>query len=485
MWKLKFKLMRRFQHAAVEFIRETKRCALYIDMGLGKTIISLTAIMQLCDELNVRRVLVFGPPNVVNSVWDEEVRAWEHTHNRLTCTIIKGTAEQRLKKLKSASDIHLISMDLAAWLETSGADLSQYDMVIIDESSMLKDQSTKRWRAMRNMVVNKYEYLVELTGTPAANGLHQLWPQIYLLDAGERLMHTLTAFRERWFDVHRDGTGYSPKVTPEEGKVPADHWAERAIRDRIADICFTLRDADYAELPPRINRTVDVELPPEKLKAYRKFEREYVMQMSETEVVHTVSAAGMATKLMQLSNGVVYSAPDAEGVRKEHFFHDEKIKALRGIVEEAQGEPILVAYTFKTDVKAILAAFPDAVLFNKTPQMIADWNAGKIQMMLVHPKSAGHGLNLQFGGSIAVWYGLTYSLELYQQLNKRLHRPGQTRTTVIHHLVCKKTIDEIIMAVLAKKDATQENLLNAMRRFIADEFDLEASNDTELELEVA
>jgi SNF2 family DNA or RNA helicase len=209
------------------------------------------------------------------------------------------------------------------------------------------------------------------------------------------------------------------------------------------------------------------------LKAYRKFEREYVLQMSETETIHTVSAAGMATKLMQLANGVVYSAPDAEGVRKEHFFHDEKIKALRNIVEEAQGEPILVAYTFKTDVKAILAEFPHAVLLGNNKQTIDDWNAGKIRMLLVHPKSAGHGLNLQFGGSIAVWYGLTYSLELYQQLNKRLHRKGQTRTTVIHHLVCKKTIDEIILKVLSEKDATQESLLNAMRRFIADELELD------------
>lgn len=475
MWRLRYNQLRRFQHAAVEFIREVKRCALYIDMGLGKSVIGLTAIMQLCDELEVGRVLVFGPPRVVNTVWDEEIKTWEHTHDRLTCTVIRGTAQARLKKLKAKTDIHLISSDLTTWLETCGADLSQYDMVIIDESSMFKDSNTKRWRAMRNIVVNKYKYVVELTGTPAANGLHQLWPQIYLLDAGERLMHTITAFRERWFDVHRDGTGYSPKVTPADDELGTEaiHWAEQAIRDRIADICFTLRENDYSELPPRVNNVVEIELPPEKIKAYRKFEREYVLQMSETEKIHTVSAGGMATKLMQLSNGVVYSAPDKDGVRKEHFFHDEKLKALQNLVEEAQGEPILVAYTFKTDIKAILSKFPDAVLLGNNKQTINDWNDGKIQMMLVHPKSAGHGLNLQFGGSIAVWYGLTYSLELYQQLNKRLHRKGQTRTTVIHHLVCKKTIDEIILKVLADKDATQERLLDAMRRFIADELELD------------
>jgi SNF2 family DNA or RNA helicase len=448
--------LRRFQRAAIEFIRETKRCALFIDMGLGKTIISLSAIMQLVEELGIKRALVIGPPKVVNKVWTDEIRDWEHVH-KLTATIIKGTPQGRMKKLQSATDIHLISMDLVDWLAACGHDLSMYDAVFFDESSGLKSQKSNRWKAMRFIVPKgKVEYFIEMTGTPAANGLHQLWPQMYLIDGGERLLPTITAFRERWFNPNHDGNGYSLKGP----------WAEKKIRDRIEDVCFTLRGDDYAELPPRIDNIIEVELPPEKLKEYKKFERTYVLQMNEAEKLTAVSAAGLGTKLLQLANGVVYMPPDDAGNRKEIFFHDEKLNALENIVEEAQGEPVLVSYAFRTDIKAIQSRFPHAVLLGNNAKTIDEWNAGRIPMMLVHHKSAGHGLNLQFGGSIAVWYGLTHSLEGYQQLNKRLHRRGQKRTTMIHHIVAKGTVDEAVLKSLRKKDAVQENLLNSLKRYI-------------------
>jgi SNF2 family DNA or RNA helicase len=451
--------LRRFQRAAIDFIREVKRCALFIDMGLGKTIISLSAIMQLVQELGIKRALVFGPPRVVNKVWTDEIKDWEHV-NTLTATIIKGTSKARFKKLQSATDIHLISMDLVDWLAQSDHDLSMYDAIFWDESSGLKSNKTNRWKAAKFLVLPKerVEYFVQMTGTPATEGLHQLWSQLYLLDGGERLMASITAFRQRWFDSNHDGTGYRIKGA----------WAEKAIRDRIQDICFTLRENDYSELPPRIDNVIEVELPPERLKEYKKFERTYVLQVTDTEKLTSVSAAGLGTKLLQLANGVVYLAADEEGNRKEIFFHDEKLNALQTIVEEAQGEPVLVSYAFRTDIKAIQSRFPHAVLLGNNARTIDEWNAGQIPMMLVHHKSAGHGLNLQFGGSIAVWYGLTHSLEGYQQLNKRLHRKGQTRTTVIHHLIAKGTVDEAVLKGLRKKDAQQEALLNSLKRYIED-----------------
>lgn len=451
--------LRRFQRAAIDFIRENKRCALFIDMGLGKTIISLSAIMQVVEEIQIKRALVFGPPRVVNKVWTDEIKDWEHV-NKLTATIIKGTPKARLKKLQEPTDIHLISMDLAEWLAQSDHDLSMYDAIFWDESSGLKSSKTHRWKAAKFLVLpeEKVEFFVQMTGTPATEGLHQLWAQMYLLDGGKRLLPTKKAFHQRWFDYDPYAESYRLK----------GEWAAQKIRDRIEDICFTLREADYSELPPRIDNVIEVELPPERLKEYKKFERTYVLQVTETEKLTSVSAAGLGTKLLQLANGVVYLSADDEGNRKEVFFHDEKLNALQNIVEEAQGEPVLVSYAFRTDIKAIQSRFPHAVLLGNNARTIDEWNAGQIPMMLVHHKSAGHGLNLQFGGSIVVWYGLTHSLEGYQQLNKRLHRKGQTRTTVIHHLIAKGTVDEAVLKGLRKKDAQQEALLNSLKRYIED-----------------
>lgn len=444
------KLLRQFQRAAGAFIREVRKCALFIDMGLGKTVSVLTVLRDLAGDFEIGRVLIVGPPRVIRQTWPEEIRSWEHTRD-FTFTVIDGTPKRRMERLTHATEIHLISHDLIPWLDDLIGDIHDYDVVIIDESSRFKNQATKRWKAMRR-IVQRARFVVLLTGTPAPNGLHDLWSQIYLLDQGKRLGHNITAFRERWFEQNWGSQDYRAK-----------DFADEKIRERIEDICFTLREADYADLPPRIDNFIKIELPSDLMTQYKKFRKQYILELEDGEKIKAVSAAALTNKLLQLSNGVVYDKD-----RNEKFFHKMKVDALEEIIEEANGQPVFVAYNFKTDVKAIKERFPHAVVMGNNPKTIDDWNAGRIQLLVAHPKSAGHGLNLQHGGSIAVWYGLTWSLEDYQQFNKRLHRKGQTRTTVIHHLICNGTIDEDVLKSLQGKDDTQNSLLNALRRQIHD-----------------
>ena len=449
------KLMRRFQHAAGEFIAEVKRCALFIDMGLGKSVSVLTILRDLADDYEIGRILIIGPPRVVRSTWPDEIRKWEHVRN-FTFTNIEGTPTKRMKRLTEASEIHLISRDNLHWLDSLVGDDHDYDVIVIDESSSFKTDSTKRFKAARRMV-KRARYVILLTGTPAANGLHDLWAQMFLLDKGKRLGHNITDFRKRWFETNWGDQGYRPK-----------EWADDQIKERIEDICFTLRDADYADLPPRIDNIVKIKLDDDVMRQYKKFKRTYMLELEDGANIKAINGAALTTKLLQLSNGVVY---DKE--RKANFFHKAKIEALKEIVEEANGHSVFVAYSFITDITALTEAFPHAVVMSgkNDVQVIKDWNAGLIQMLIAHPKSAGHGLNLQEGGSIAVWYGLTWSLEDYQQFNKRLHRKGQTKTTVIHHLICEGTVDEDVMASLQGKDEVQSSLLNALRRQIRDEIE--------------
>lgn len=444
------KLLRAFQRAAGDFIREIRRCALFIDMGLGKTVSVLTVLRDLCDDMEIGRVLIVGPPRVIKNTWPDEIKLWEHTRN-FTFTVIDGTPKRRMERLTQATEIHLISHDLIPWLDDLVGDIHDYDVVVIDESSRFKNQGTKRWTAMRRLV-QRARYVILLTGTPAPNGLHDLWSQIYLLDKGERLGHTITAFRERWFEQNWGSQGYR-----------AMEHADEKIRSRIEDICFTLRDSDYSDLPPRIDNFIKIKLDADLMRQYKKFQKDYILELEDGDKIKAVSAAALTNKLLQLSNGVVYDKD-----RNEKFFHKLKIEALQEVIEEANGQPVFIAYNFKTDVKAIKEAFPHAVVLGNNPQTIKDWNEGRIPILVAHPKSAGHGLNLQHGGSIAVWYGLTWSLEDYQQFNKRLHRPGQTRTTVIHHLICEGTIDEDVLESLQGKDDVQNNLLNSLRRIIKD-----------------
>lgn len=439
--------LRNYQRAGFRFIKEKRKCALFCDMGLGKSVMSLTAIADLAAELALGRVLVVGPQRVVKKTWPDEITGWSHTRH-LTHTVIVGTPKKRRELLKKATDIHLVTCDSVHWLldEFEGKDFP-YDAIFIDESSKFKHRSSRRWKAMRLLSAN-VRYIVLLTGTPSANGLQDLWAQIYLLDRGARLGHTQKDFYTRWFQPSFDGST----------RKPLKH-AQHAILKRIEDICFTLKSEDYLDLPERIDNKIIVDLPPKVMAQYKKFEREFVLEMQDGVELEALSAQALYQKLLQLSNGVVY---DAE--RRETAFHTEKIEALREIVDEAHGDNVFVAYNFKSDIRAIKAAFPHARVLGKDTSVIDEWNRGDISMLLAHPQSAGHGLNLQFGGGIIAWYGLTWNLENYLQLNKRLHRHGQTRENVIiNHIIARGTIDETVMRALQSKDRDQNALLDALK----------------------
>lgn len=445
-----------FQNAGVQFIKDTKKCALFIDMGLGKTVTVLTAIVDLQAELELGRVLVVGPPRVAKKTWPDEIRAWEHTRKRITFTSLQASPKLRAKRLHEATDVHLISGDLIPWLDKETCGQHDYDMIVIDESSLFKAQSSKRWKAMRRLVA-KARYVVLMTGTPAANGLHDLWGQIFLIDNGARLGHTESDFKQRWFN---QGWG-------EHAKPKAKSFAQDAIKRRLEDVCFTLLDKDYATLPPRIDNRVVVELDPEMMKTYKRFVREFVMELQDGDRINAVSAAALTQKLQQVANGSIIVDPKQN---KIEYLHRAKLDALHDIVEESNGEPMIVAYSHRADIERIKAEFKYATVLSGDPKIIDRWNEGRIPMLIMHPKSGGHGLNLQFGGNILAWYGLTWSLELYQQLNKRIHRRGQVRPCVFHHILAEGTIDMRVMDSLLAKDQTQSAFLESLRRIIVDEY---------------
>lgn len=451
----------RYQNAGVQFIKDTKRCALFIDMGLGKTITVLTAIADLQAELELGRVLVVGPPRVVKKTWPDEIKDWEHTRKHFTYTSLQASPKVRQKRLREATDIHLISSDLVEWLDRETCGEHDYDMIVIDESSLFKSQKSKRWKAMRRLVAHEgCRYLLELSGTPAPNGLHDLWGQIYLIDRGARLGHTESDFKKRWFT--------EPEWGSEHAKPKPKSFAQTKIKERIEDICFTLLDKDYATLPPRMDNKVLVEMDDEMTKRYKKFVREYVLEITDGVNVNAVSAGALTQKLQQFANGSIIVG-DPKDNRVEHL-HRLKLDALHDIVEEANGEPMIVAYSHRADIARIKAEFPYAVTLGGDPKTIDQWNEGRLPMLIMHPKSGGHGLNMQFGGHILTWYGLTWSLELYQQLNKRIHRRGQARPCMFHHILTEGTIDMTVMSALVAKDQTQSSFLDSLRRIIVDEY---------------
>lgn len=445
--------MRGYQNAAVQFIKDVQKCALFVQPGLGKTVTTLTAVRDLQLDLSLGRVLVVGPPRVARKVWPDEIKEWQHTR-RITHTSLQTTPKQRKKRMREASDIHLISADLIPWLDAETCGQHDYDMIVVDESTLFKSQSAKRWKAMRRLVA-KCRYVVLLTGTPSAQGLSDLWGQMYLIDNGARLGHSESQFKQRYFER---GWGEHGALTPKS-------FAEASIKRRIEDVVFTLLGSDYLSLPPLIENKVMVDLDPEMMKTYKQFVRDYVLEMTDGENISAVSAAALTQKLQQVANGSVL---DQDGGRRH--LHRRKLDALNDIVEEAAGQPVLVAYSHRADIDRIKEDHPDAVLLGNSPQTITDWNDGKIQMLLAHPKSAGHGLNMQHGGSVIIWFGTTWSAELHQQLIARLHRSGQTKAVIVHYLLAAGTIDERIMGSLNLKGRDQAAFLHSLRRIVEDEY---------------
>ena len=435
-----------YQKYAVEYIKSHPVTALFLDMGLGKTVTTLTAIRDLMyDTFEVRRVLVVAPLRVAMDTWPEEIRKWDHLKD-LTCSVVMGTVAERRRALQRDADIYIVNRENLAWLcENSRLD---FDMVVLDELSSFKNHQSKRFRAMKAMRP-RVKRIVGLTGTPSGNGLMDLWAEFRLLDMGERLGRYISQYRNLYFkpDKRNGMVVFSYKPLP---------GAEEAIYHQIADITVSMKANDYLEMPELVSVTKEVTLSEKEKKRYDELKKSLVLDLPDGEVT-AANAASLTMKLSQMANGAIYT--DDKNVVG---IHDRKLDALEDLVESANGRPVLVAYWFKHDKDRIQKRMQAREL--KEPRDFADWNAGKIPVALIHPVSAGHGLNLQQGGSILIWFGLTWSLELYQQTNARLWRQGQkSRTVIVQHIVARDTIDERILKVLEHKDGTQATLIDAVK----------------------
>lgn len=444
--KLTRDLLHDYQNRGVQFIKDTPKNALFLDMGLGKTLTTLTAVSDLSDSLEITKVLVIAPLRVANTTWHKELKAWEHTKH-LTYSICTGSEKNRLQGLMKNADVYIINRENVKWLVEHYKAKWPFDMVVIDESSSFKSAKSQRWKALRK-VMPYVDRLVELTGTPAPNGLMDLYAQIYLLDTGARLGRNMTAFKSRFFET--DFMGY--KYTPREG-------SSEKIYSLIDDVVMTMRAEDYLELPARIDLVQSVQLPTKLKSQYDILEKEFIAEIDDTELA-VFNAAALANKLLQFSNGAAYTDEHKNWVE----LHNGKLDALKDIVEDNSGENILVAYNYKTDLERLQKVFPHAVVLDKAGEAVEKWNKGEIKMLFAHPASAGHGLNLQYGGSMIVWFGLNWSLELYQQFNGRLHRQGQTKPVRIIHLVAEGCIDEKVMKAIEGKAETQDELLNYLKQ---------------------
>ncbi len=437
-----------YQSFAIQRILDQPATGLFLDMGLGKTVCALTAAAELLhNRFEISRVLVIAPLRVVEDTWPKEIKKWEHLRY-LKLAKVLGTERQRIAALNTQADIWAINRENVEWLVNHYGKKWPFDLVIIDELSSFKSPRAKRFRALRK-VRPLIKRIVGLTGTPAPNGLIDLWSQIYLLDQGERLGKTVTGYRHRYFDPDKRTRTvvYSWKPKPE---------AEEAIYRKLEDLCVSMKSEDWLEMPERIDRVIPVQLPPAARKRYEQLERDLLLPLAGGDIVAN-SAAVLSNKLLQMANGAVYD--ESGGVQE---LHNAKLDTLEDIVEAANGRSVLVFYSYKHDLNRLLKRFPEARTLD-TEQDITDWNAGQILIGLAHPASAGHGLNLQAGGHIIVWFGLTWSLELYQQANARLHRQGQEHSVIVHHLVAEGTMDEQVMAALSRKATGQDALLEAVK----------------------
>jgi SNF2 family DNA or RNA helicase len=434
-----------YQNYGVDFIINNPIAALLLDCGLGKTVTTLTAVNELMYErFEVSKVLIIAPMRVGLSVWKQECEKWEHL-KKLRCAIAIGSVSERDKALKSDADIYIINRENVEWLIANHS--FDFDMVVIDELSSFKSHQSKRFRALRK-VRPKVQRIVGLTGTPAPNGLMDLWAQINILDMGERLGRYITHYRDEYFrpDKRNGAIVYSYKALPD---------AEERIYEKISDICISMKACDYLEMPERIDNGVEVEMNEKEKAMYKKLETEMLLPFADGDI-DAVNAASLSNKLLQLANGAVY---DENGNVKN--IHSRKLDALEDLIESANGKPVLVFYNFKHDRNRIAERFKVREI--STEMDISDWNSKKIQIAIAHPASCGHGLNLQSGGSTIVWFGLNWSLELYQQANARLYRQGQKETVVIHHIITKGTVDENVMTALKNKDVGQASLMEAVK----------------------
>jgi len=437
------------QEAGINWITERPACALLWGMGTGKTVTTLTAIDQILhDLLEDGPVLVIAPKRVAENTWSKECGKWEHLQH-LRVSKIMGTEKQRLAALDAPANLYVINRENVVWLVERLQNRWPFPIVVIDELSSFKSAQAKRWKALRR-VRGRIKRLIGLTGTPRPNGLEDLWPEVYLLDQGARLGRTLGAFRACYLVPEKMNGHIVYSYRPREG-------AEAEVYDRLGDICMSIRKEDVLSLPGQVYEDIELTAPPALLKKYKQFERDKVLECldADGEIV-AGSAAALTNKLLQFANGAIY---DMDG--NVHELHTIKLDALEELLEEAGGDPVLVLYAYKHDRDRIRQRITCREL--DTPQDMDDWNAGRIPVALAHPASIGHGLNLQDGGHIIVWYGLTWSLELYQQANERLNRPGQKNVCRVYHLILKGTHDSRVLQSLKNKDEGQAAAIEALR----------------------
>jgi len=425
-------------------------------MGMGKTVSTLTAIDELLFLGDIGKVLVIAPLRVAQDTWSTEVDKWDHLKH-LRISKVLGKPKDRVRAMTTPADIYVTNRENVDWLVREYFGSWPFDMVVIDELSSFKSSKAKRFRSLRK-VRPYFKRIVGLTGTPAPNSLIDLWPQLYLLDGGKRLGRTISSYREQYF-------------TPgQRNQFVVYNWnlkdeAEKAIHERIGDICISMMAKDYLDLPERIDNYIEINLPASAMNKYKQLAKDLVLELDEDDIT-AANAAVLTNKLLQMANGAIYSE-NHEVVE----IHDEKLKALFEIIEAANGKPVLIFYSYRHDFDRIVSFLKTKKLHVtglKDSEDIKKWNNGEIPIFLVHPASAGHGLNLQAGGHIIVWFGLTWSLELYQQANARLHRQGQKENVVIHHLIAKGTVDEDVIKALGNKEVNQNMLLEAVKARISE-----------------
>ena len=437
-----------YQTYATDFIVGHPEAAVFLDMGLGKSVITLTALLDLClDRFEIARVLVIAPLRVARDTWTAELQKWDHLKCFTYATVI-GSVSEREAALRKKAHIYLINRENVSWLIEESGFPFDFDMIVIDELSSFKSYQAKRFRSLLR-VRPTVKRIVGLTGTPAGNGLTDLWAEFRILDLGKRLGRFITHYRNRYFlpDKRNGMTVYSYKPLP---------GAEDAIYRQISDITVSMKAVDHLDMPECIFNDVTVSLSEEERQKYDTLRNDLILSLGEDEI-DASNAASLSNKLSQMANGAVYGED-----KTVHRIHDRKLDALEDLIEAANGKPILVAYWYRHDLERIRARF--CVREIRTSADISDWNAGKIPVAVIHPASAGHGLNLQAGGSTLIWFGLTWSLELYLQTNARLWRQGQTaKTVVIHRIVAEGTVDELMLKALDRKERSQNSLIDAVR----------------------
>ena len=436
-----------YQSYATEFILSHPISAVFLEMGLGKSVITLSAIFDLClDSFLVCKVLVIAPLRVARDTWPAEIKKWDHLKG-LSYSVAVGTEKERIDALKKQSTLYIINRENVDWLVHKSGIPFHFDMVVIDELSSFKSYGAKRFKSLLK-VRPSVKRIVGLTGTPSSNGLMDLWAEFRILDLGQRLGRYISHYRNTYFKPDKRNAQIIFSYKPLPG-------AEEEIYKQISDITISMKSTDYLKMPEYVSNEVFVTLSEKEWKVYSDFKEDMVANLGDEEI-DAVNAAVLSGKLLQMANGAVY---DSEN--KAHVIHDKKLDALEDLIEGANGKPVLVAYWYKHDLERIKERFPVRQI--QSSKDIEAWNDGKIPIAVIHPASAGHGLNLQSGGSTLIWFGLTWSLELYQQTNARLYRQGQKDTVIVHHIITKNTIDEDVLLALTKKEKTQDALIDAVK----------------------